>query len=542
LRASGFLTIPFPAGENSNAGEMEEDRQVKFVVQGDLGQGAYHVGDEAMTVAAVDELSGRTGASFVLLSRDPEQTVGLYGTASIPTIEFPWPPAERSAYLELVRRAVRGDRSALPPADAVWGVMDEVATADGVLIAGGGNMNSLYGWLLYERAAVAIIARELGKPLVVSGQTFGPTLLPQDRKALHELLECAELIGAREPSSYALGFELGIGSDKLVRVLDDGSFLPSSTKGLPSSTEEVPPAGDSSVPALPELPQDGYIAATVGPDAWREGTRTLAAIAGVLDRAALLTGLPVYLLPHMGALGSTENGGDHDSHRTVLAHSRSGQLKMLPVLPVRTAAEVTAAASLVITNRYHPAVFGLAAGVPVVSLANDAYSDIRLSGAHGNWGLGDWTLPLPSLAPGGVDDAVAEAWARRDEIRQHLERLRPGFQQSQGQWWDAVAAVLAGGDTRPGYTGLAEAPALRSAAPWSGQAARQRELFRTLSLGTGRLWTEWDDVRSQRDLLIHERDEAIREKDRILESRTFKAAKLLGRGAGLARRLTGKKR
>jgi hypothetical protein len=105
-----------------------------------------------------------------------------------------------------------------------------------------------------------------------------------------------------------------------------------------------------------------------------------------------------------------------------------------------------------------------------------------------------------------------------------------------------VAAVLAGGDVRPGYAGLAEAPALRSAAPWSGQAAEQRGLFRTLSLGTGRLWTEWDDVRSQRDALIHERDEARREKDRILESRTFKTAKLLGRGAGIARRLTGRKR
>jgi polysaccharide pyruvyl transferase WcaK-like protein len=500
---------------------------VKFVVQGDLGQGAYHVGDEAMTVAAVDELSKRTDASFVLLSRDPQQTAELYGTGSVPTIEFPWPPAERSAHLERVRRAARGDRAALPPADHVWGVIEEVATSDGVLIAGGGNMNSLYGWLLYERAAVGIIARELGKPLVVSGQTFGPTLLPQDRKVLHELLDCAALVGAREPVSYALGFEFGLGSEKLVRVLDDGSFLPSQVDPVPAAVA----AG---------LPEDGYIAATVGPDAWREGTRTLDGIAAVLDRAAQLTRLPVYLLPHMGALGSAGNGPDHDSHRTVMAHSRSGQLKMLPVLPVRTAAAVTAAAGLVITNRYHPAVFGLAAGVPVVSLANDAYSDIRLSGAHGNWGLGDWALPQPSLSPGGVDEAVAEAWNRRDEIRRHLDALRPGFERSQADWWDAVAAVLAGGG-KGGYMGLEEARPLRSRQPWSGQASAQRTLFRTLSLEIGRLWTDWDDVRSQRDVLNHERDEAIREKDRILESRTFKAAALLGRGVSFARRLTGRK-
>jgi hypothetical protein len=62
-----------------------------------------------------------------------------------------------------------------------------------------------------------------------------------------------------------------------------------------------------------------------------------------------------------------------------------------------------------------------------------------------------------------------------------------------------------------------------------------------LSLEIGRLWTDWDDVRSQRDVLNHERDEAIREKDRILESRTFEAAALLGRGVSFARRLTGRK-
>lgn len=508
---------------------------MKFVVQGDLGQGAYHIGDEAMTLAAVDELSRRTGASFVLMSRDPEQTTELYGTGSMATIEFPWPPAERSAYLELVRRAAKGDRTALPATDHVWAVIEEVSTADGVLIAGGGNMNSLYGWLLYERAAVGILARELGKPLVVSGQTFGPTLLPQDRKILHELLDSAALVGAREPVSYALGFELGLGSDKLVRVLDDGSFLRSQTDPAPAGADG----------GLPELPADGYIAATVGPDAWREGTRTLAPFAAVLDRAAEVTGLPVYLLPHMGTLGSSDSGGDHDSHRTVLAHSRSGKLKMLPVLPVRTAVAVTAGARLVVTNRYHPAVFGLAAGVPVVSLANDAYSDIRLSGALGNWGLGDWALPQPSLSPGGVEEAVAEAWRRRDEIGQHLARLRPGFERSQATWWDAVAEVLrgVGTDDEPGtrYRGLDEAPPLSAAETWSRQATEQRALFRTLSLEIGRQWTAWDDVRSQRDVLIHERDEALREKDRILQSRTFKAARILGRGADFARQLTGRK-
>jgi colanic acid/amylovoran biosynthesis protein len=494
---------------------------VRIVVLGDLGQRAYHVGDEAMTVAAIDELAQRTGAEFVALSRDPAQTSALYGVRSIRTLEFPWPPVERSSHLELVRRAASGERMALPADSPAWQIIDEVRLSDGVLIAGGGNMNSLFGWLLYERAALGLIAAALDKPLVISGQTFGPALLPQDREVLRELLSSAALAGAREPTSYGLGRDLGLSEDRLIPVLDDGSFL-SASDPVPVGSSVGAATGEGGVPA------GRYIAATIGPDAWREGMHTLADIAGILDRAAELTGLPVYLLPHMGPLGSDGDGGDHESHRTVLEHSRSGRLEPLPVLPVRTAAAVTQSAELVITNRYHPAVFALAAGVPTVTLSNDAYSDVRLEGALGNWGLAGWALPLPSLASGGLDAAVAEAWERRDEIRNHLEAARPDLQRTQAKWWDAVAGVFAG---TPVAATASEPPApLGSDAEWARQAKEQRAMFRTLSSGIGRLWTEWDDVRSERDRLLQEKDEALNGRSRTLRSRSFGIASAVRAG------------
>lgn len=152
---------------------------MRIVVLGDLGQRAYHVGDEAMTVAAIDELRSRIDAEFVALTRDPVQTAELYGIRTAPALEFPWPPAERNSHLELIRRAARGDREALPADHVTWRVIDEVRAADGVLIAGGGNMNSLFGWLLYERAALGIIAATLNKPLVISGQTLARNCCPR---------------------------------------------------------------------------------------------------------------------------------------------------------------------------------------------------------------------------------------------------------------------------------------------------------------------------------------------------------------------------
>ncbi|MHC6220043.1 polysaccharide pyruvyl transferase family protein [Arthrobacter sp. MMS24-S77] len=519
---------------------------LKILVQGDLGQVAYHVGDEAMAIAAADELRARLQAKIVLLTRDPGQTRDLYGMDAIDTLVFPWPPAERSNHLELVRRAARGDRTALPAHDSVWRVIDEVKSADGVLIAGGGNMNSLYGWLLYERAALGLIAKELGKPLVVSGQTFGPTLLPQDQQVLHELLDYSALVGARERSSYALGFQMGLGSEKLTRVLDDASFLASPGSASPgsaspgSASPESAGANDAAWDGF-EFPAGPFIAATFGPESWRDGTRSLAELGKVLDRATELTGLPIYLIPHVGPLGQEGGGGDHESHETVLAHSQSGRIHACPVLPAPAAAALTVAAELVLTNRYHPVVFGLAAGVPVVSLANDAYSDVRLHGAMDNWGVEDWALPLSSLAGGGFDRAVAEAWARRGEIREHLDSLRPRIRAVHENWWDAVASIFSATGTETAK-GLGDVVTLESDSEWARQAREQRVQFRALSGGIASLWTEWDDVRSQRDLLVPERNAALDERERILGSRSFRVASLLRRSAGVLRRVAGGRR
>ncbi len=101
----GTLKAPFASNHRS---------AVRVVVLGDIGQPVYHVGDEAMTHAVVDELRARGVSDIVLLSRDPEQSTRIFGTSSVKTLEFPWPPHRRETYLREIRAILAGDMTALP--------------------------------------------------------------------------------------------------------------------------------------------------------------------------------------------------------------------------------------------------------------------------------------------------------------------------------------------------------------------------------------------------------------------------------------------
>ena len=60
--------------------------------------------------------------------------------------------------------------------------VDAIATMDAVVVSGGGNLNSRYGWLLYERAAAVRAAEHAGVPVYVTGQSLGPVLNPRTRR------------------------------------------------------------------------------------------------------------------------------------------------------------------------------------------------------------------------------------------------------------------------------------------------------------------------------------------------------------------------
>jgi hypothetical protein len=248
----------------------------------------------------------------------------------------------------------------------------------------------------------------------------------------------ADLIAGQrwsEPESYSLALAGNLadaGQDKVASCLDDASFY----AGKAAAKVEGVGVVDSLTPAGP------YIAATFsGGHGPADRETYIKAVAAALDQAALVTGCGVVLLAHMSTPGLGD--GDEAVHADIAA-AMSTPVTAPPILSAEDTAALTARASMVITSRYHPVVFALDAGLPVVALACEDYSHARLNGALQNWGLGPLALTLPSLFDGTFGSAVEEAWKCRSDIAAHLKATRPVKAAEFARWWDRVSAALAG--------------------------------------------------------------------------------------------------
>ncbi|MBG0739889.1 polysaccharide pyruvyl transferase family protein [Paeniglutamicibacter antarcticus] len=492
---------------------------MKVALLADVGQAVYHVGDEAIAHAAANELRSRGVDELVLLSRDPAQTRDMHGTDSARTIEFPWAPLDRERYLDEIFRVLKGEADVLPADDQAWELLRVIQSCDAVLIAGGGNMNSTYGWLLYERAAVAAVAKHLGKPLVISGQTFGPVLTSKDAATLARLVKSADLVGARELQSHRLALDLGLPEFKLSAGLDDAAFLDSGASVPPSDND--PYIGVSFSAATGGLAEDGFYRA----------------VGAVLDELAEVSGLGIVFIPHMDSAALRNQ--DLHAHERIAAAMRTKKLTLLEVLPSEEAAAMTAGASIVITSRYHPAVFSTGAGVPAVALSTDHYSDVRLSGALRNWGLGSFSLPLTSLLTGGFRDAVLAAWAHRPEIEAHLRNLRRGRVQESQAWWDAVALALKG-QAQPAPPNLSPAAEYAADGSWTTEAEAVREACGPVELRAAVAELELQRERDVCHLLGAGNDSVHSELDKISGSKAFRAASLAWQVTGRLKRARSK--
>lgn len=441
----------------------------------DVGQIDYHVGDEAMGHAAVAALQARGIEQPVLLSRDPEHTAARFeSVVPVRTLEFPWPPEDRARYLEEIRAVVSGRTDALPPEDQVFELIEALRGVDALLIAGGGNLNSRYGWLLSERAVAVEIARSLGLPVVISGQTLGPELSARDRPVLARMLEAAVLVGLRDPASLRLARELCPGHPGLRACPDDsvGWALdvlagpwnaPSGSTALgEAAPTPAAPAPGADAPA--EDPTAPRIVATFAPGAGPFEEHEAAEVyAVVLDALVHRTGGVVELVPHLARPG--EHDGDERFHRRVAARMRS-QAVQRPIEDAADSVRRMLTADYVVTSRYHPLVFGLAGGAAVLPIAVDRYAEVRMDGACRTWGISGQVVPLAALITpreaAWDTHQAAQRWTEeavegRRESSSDLLARRAAVRETCAAWWDGALVGLSG--ALPGPSAVPEIPA-----------------------------------------------------------------------------------
>lgn len=493
----------------------------RVLVIGDIGQHTYHVGDEAMTIASAQALS-EGGAAVTLMTRDVGHSARYIGAAVhheaaqheagapyeyLPFFLFPWAPAEREltlAALECILAQLHADRErpsvtelvALPQVQALPEVLhplaqtvermvefaDAIATMDAVVVSGGGNLNSRYGWLLYERAAAVRAAEHAGVPVYVTGQSLGPVLNPEDAQVLERMLRTARSVTVREHSSLAWCRERGI--DARLSVDDATDYLPASPARTLHYAEGV-----SAGQALDELPER-YVCVTVNECTEQQAQQ----IACLLDSMWREHGYAPVFLSHYGDPQDPTNGDIQAHQRIAEQLSPSTPATLLPILHADQSVTVHRGAAFTLTSRYHPAVFSAAAGIPVLALVPDAFTQMRVGGALRQYGLGEFTLPLGMLAGGVPELMVAAALrhaavasdARRTELLEALRAERAYL----------LAQILGSGKcTAPApFPASEQTPALPE--PLGATVRAARDLFTETSLTAGFEWAMSDRAHS----------------------------------------------
>ena len=498
----------------------------RVLVIGDIGQHTYHVGDEAMTIASAQALS-EGGAAVTLMTRDVGHSARYIGAAVnheavnheaaqheagapyeyLPFLLFPWAPAEREltlAAFECVLTELHADRehpstaelSVLPQVQALPEVLhplaqtvermvefaDAIAAMDAVVVSGGGNLNSRYGWLLYERAAAVRAAEHAGVPVYVTGQSLGPVLSPEDAQVLERMLRTARSVTVREHSSLAWCRERGI--DARLSVDDATDYLAASPARTLHYAEGV-----SAGQALDELPER-YVCVTVNECTEQQAQQ----LARLLDNMWREHGYAPVFLSHFGDPQNPESGDIQVHQRIAEQLSPSTPATLLPILHADQSITVHCGAAFTLTSRYHPAVFSAAAGIPVLALVPDAFTQMRVGGALNLYGLGEFTLPLGMLAGGVPELMVAAALrhaavasdARRTELLEVLRTERAYL----------LAQILGSGKcAAPApFPAVEQTPALPE--PLGATVRAARDLFTETSLTAGFEWAMSDRAHS----------------------------------------------
>ena len=498
----------------------------RVLVIGDIGQHTYHVGDEAMTIASAAALS-EGGAAVTLMTRDVGHSARYIGAAVnheavnheaaqheagapyeyLPFFLFPWAPAEREltlAALECVLTELHADRErpsvtelvALPQVQALPEVLhplaqtvermvefaDAIATMDALVVSGGGNLNSRYGWLLYERAAAVRAAEHAGVPVYVTGQSLGPVLSPEDAQVLERMLRTARSVTVREHSSLAWCRERGI--DARLSVDDATDYLAASPARTLHYAEGV-----SAGQALDELPER-YVCVTVNECTEQQAQQ----LARLLDNMWREHGYASVFLSHFGDPQNPESGDIQTHQRIAEQLSPSTPATLLPILHADQSITVHRAAAFTLTSRYHPAVFSAAAGIPVLALVPDAFTQMRVGGALRQYGLGEFTLPLGMLA-GAVPELMVAAALRHAAVASDARRTKL-LEVLRTERAYLLAQILGSGKcAAPApFPAVEQTPALPE--PLGATIRAARDLFTDTSLTAGFEWAMSDRAHS----------------------------------------------
>jgi polysaccharide pyruvyl transferase CsaB len=321
--------------------------------------------------------------------------------------------------------------------------MTEAARESDLLLLGGGGifydyfgvntqdlLSSQHAGLAFY-CGFALLARILGKPLVIYGVGVGPLQSEIGQLLTRTAFEQAVAASVRDQGSRDLLASIGVDA-KRVRVTADPGFQLEAAED-DRVTELLRGTGvtwESPVLAVCLRP---WALGNDQPD-W-EGE-----VAEALDRFLDAHGGRAAFVPFHRPTTDDAHSGD-DSVSVRVRDRMRNQRRALVVPNTATPAEkaaVIARADLVVGMRLHSIVFASKYGVPTVGLAYDPKVGNLLETA----GLGEFSLELRSLDATRLLVLLEQAWSDRDELATKLKAAGETLVAAAGENADLVASVL----------------------------------------------------------------------------------------------------
>ena len=402
------------------------------LIIGDVGwDDFYHLGDEAMTEFAIEAVRAQGADDITLVAGNPQYAGRMYEVDGVNRFGFRMGHrASNAARSAAILAHVRGEAS-LHDSDRALPTLRALETADALLIAGGGNLNSTFDHHIYDRLTLARVAREYGVPYALTSQTLGPLIYRDDRSLIEELLCGARFFTAREDHTYRVASEIAGAKTEVLLQVDDAFSLTAN----PSDRE-----------AIADLTGAPFVIASFAEKSSSPVLSTAdyhALAARIIREIAERAGIRVLLVPHAGALQADKFKRDEISNETIARIADHSNVRTVRMLTARQLAALTEEASLVIGTRYHAGIFAAAVGVPHVALAPNMYSSVRMRGAARNIGFEDFVLPI-SHASAVIDTATGMLGtdARASAVCDHLRSAADTLTRSHAKYWDAAMDTL----------------------------------------------------------------------------------------------------
>jgi polysaccharide pyruvyl transferase CsaB len=287
-----------------------------------------------------------------------------------------------------------------------------------VLSGGGGllqNVTSLRSLLYYSN--VIRTAVRAGKPTMVFAQSIGP-LDFWGRAIVRNFCRGIAAATVRDERSQKL-FGALVPGVRVERTADPVFLFESGGEPLDLAAEGL--AGDDAPLVVVSVRK------------WQAAEATTAALAAVVDRLAGKYGARVAFLPL---------GGPSDAEvSTAIIRRCASTPVLLPDYPLGQAAQVIERASLVIGMRLHALVIAARLGVPFLALPYDPkVTSLCEDLAYPAGPLFAPGQPLPSAEE--IARRLDDGWARRAELRAHLQSVRPQIEQLAERNFDVLDEVV----------------------------------------------------------------------------------------------------